>query len=75
MLFDVLILYFCVGVGDVGGEISGGEGFTGGVLPYAAEVIDCSDEFECGAGGEAGECGTVGEHAIHARHVLCIQRR
>lgn len=69
---------FCVGVGDVGGEIRRAiitvEGLTGGVLPGTGEGILCSDEFEGGASGEACQTETVVEHVLHIRHVLRIQR-
>ena len=61
--------YFCVGVGNVGGELSGGEGFTGGVLPGAGEGILCSDEFEGGAGGETSEGGTATKHIDHISYI------
>lgn len=67
--------YFCVGIGNVRGELSGGEGIAGGVLPGAGESIVCADEFEGGAGGEAGEGATVIEHVAHIRHVFSIQWR
>ena len=73
-MFDVLILYFCVGVGDVGGKLSGGEGFTGGVLPGAGEIITRANKFESGASGEAGETRAASEHVPHIRHILRIQR-
>ena len=72
LLFDVLILYFCVGVGNVRGKLSGGEGFAGGVLPGAGEIVIRVDEFEGGAGGQAGEGGAVIEYVAHIRHILCI---
>ena len=78
-MFDVLILYFCVGVGDVGGEIRciivSVEGFTGDVLPGAGEIITRANKFESGASGEAGETRAASEHVPHIRHILRIQRR
>lgn len=64
--------YFCVGVGNVRGKLSGGEGFAGGVLPGAGEIVIRVDEFEGGAGGQAGEGGAVIEYVAHIRHILCI---
>ena len=64
---------FCVGVGDIGGEIRciivSIEGFTGGVLPDAGECIVCSNEFEGGASGEAGEGGAVTKHIDHISYI------
>lgn len=64
---------FCVGVGDIGGEIRciivSIEGFTGGVLPDAGECIICSNEFEGGASGEAGEGGAVTKHIDHISYI------
>ena len=60
--------YFCVGVGNVRGKLSGGEGFAGGVLPCAGKFIVRANKFECGACGEAGETRAAGEHVRHIRH-------
>lgn len=57
--------YFCVGVGNVRGKLSGGEGFAGGVLPGAGEIVIRTDEFEGGASGDAGEARTKIEHIKH----------
>lgn len=67
--------YFCVGVGNVRGKLSGGEGLAGGVLPGTGKSIARSDEFEGGAGGKTGEGGAFTEHIPHTRHLLRIQRR